>query len=92
LPGFLYAHLPVYSLAGRAYLFPFKSSPEAESYAAELCRDVFPRSHRFVLYGGDVNVHRWRDWFERRPELAGWHATDLGPFGDVDVVMFDCPR
>jgi hypothetical protein len=92
LPGFLYAHLPVYKLPGRAYLFPFRSSPEAELYAVELCRHVLPKSRRFVVYGGDVNVHQWRDWFERRPELAGWHETDLGPFGDVAVAMFDGPQ
>jgi hypothetical protein len=89
LPGFLYAHLSVYSFSGRTYLFPFTSSPEAEQYAAQLCQDLLPKSRRFIVYGGDVNVHRWRDWFLRRPELAGWSEKSLGPFGDVDVVEFD---
>ncbi|HLX44644.1 MAG TPA: glycosyltransferase family 39 protein [Bryobacteraceae bacterium] len=92
LPGFLYAHLPVYTFSGHAYLFPFKNSPEGELYATKLSQDLLPKSRRFILYGGDVNVHRWRDWFEKRPELEGWKETDLGPFGDVDVVMFDCAR
>jgi hypothetical protein len=88
LPGFLYAHLSVYGFSGRTYLFPFTSSPEAEQYATTLCQDLLPKSRRFVLYGGDVNVHRWRDWFLRRPELAGWSEKTLGSFGDVDVVVF----
>jgi len=89
LPGFLYAHLSVYGFSGRKYLFPFASSPEAEQYAAKLCQDLLPASRRFLLYGGDVNVHRWRDWLARRPELAGWTQKSLGSFGDVDVVEFD---
>jgi hypothetical protein len=89
LPGFLYAHLSVYGLSGRKYLFPFTSSPEAEQYAAKLCQDVLPKSRRFVLYGPDMNVRRWRDWFLRRPELAGWSARTLESFGDVNVVIFD---
>ncbi len=36
LPGFLYCYLPVYKIIGKPYLLPFESSPEAESYAAEL--------------------------------------------------------
>ena len=33
LPGFLYAHLAVYPISGKIYLFPFEDSPPAESQA-----------------------------------------------------------
>lgn len=89
LPGFLYAHLPVYPVRGTEYLFPFKESPEAEQYAASLCKDVFPAAGRFAIYGGQGNVRFWRKWFGARPELAGWVNQRLGPFGDVDVVLFE---
>jgi hypothetical protein len=89
LPGFLYAHLPVYPIPGRAYLFPFETSREAEQYAARLSQETLSGSGRFVLYGGDHNVLLWRSWFARRPELAGWHSRRLGPFGDVEVVVFE---
>jgi hypothetical protein len=88
LPGFLYAHLAVYPLRGKQYLFPFETSPEAEQYANELMNTVFPRSHRFLIYGGGGPVQFWRDWFESRPALAGWTVRRLGPFLDVDLVEF----
>ena len=31
LPGFLYAHLPVYPVPGKVWLFPFEDSPEGET-------------------------------------------------------------
>jgi hypothetical protein len=92
LPGFLYAHLPVYPVQGREFLFPFKDSPEAEQYATSLCKDVFPSTGRFAIYGGQGNVRFWREWFDQRPELSGWVDKRLGPFGDVDVVLFERPQ
>lgn len=92
LPGFLYAHLPVYPLNGKQILFPFKDSPEAEQYAVALSRNVFPSAGRFAIYGGRGNVRYWRHWFEARPELAGWTNQRIGSFGDVDVVLFERPR
>ena len=89
LPGFLYAHLPIYPIRGKAFLFPFETSPEAEQFAAELSRNTLEPSGRFLIYGGDRNVLFWRDWFARRPELAGWRNRRLGPFGDVELVMFE---
>lgn len=89
LPGFLYAQLAVYPVAGKAYLFPFKSSPEAERYATQLSISVLPSAGRFMIYGGDVNVHFWRDWFAGRAELAGWTHRRLGPAGDVEAVVFE---
>lgn len=89
LPGFLYSFLPVYEIRGHPYLFPFADSPEAQAYARELSRDTLPHSRRFVIYGGDLNVRRWRDWFERQPELIGWGARDLGSFGDVEAVVME---
>jgi hypothetical protein len=90
MPGFLYAHLPVYPIAGEAYLFPFETSPEAESYAAGLTRGALSSSRRFLLYGGNGATRFWRKWFTARPELAGWQSVRL-PYGDVDVVEFDPP-
>lgn len=91
LPGFLYSHLPVYPFRGRPYLFPFKTSPEAERYAAHLAKNIFPAAGRFVIYGGDLNVVRWTDWFGRRPELAGWRYRLLPPYGDVQLALFESP-
>lgn len=91
LPGFLYAQLYVYPIPGRIYPFPFESSPEAEAFAARLSKDVFPGADRFLIYGGAGHVAFWSEWFERRPELARWRNTPLGPFADVEVVLFERP-
>ncbi len=91
LPGFLYAHIGVYPVGGKPYLLPFEKCPEGEAYAAELARKALQASRRFVVYGGDRNVRFWRDWFAARPELAGWRHVELGPFGDVDAVLFEKP-
>ena len=88
LPGFLYAHLLIYPIQGRPYLFPFENSPEAARFAMTLSNDTLSASGRFVIYGGDRSVRYWRAWFAGRPELAGWHQTRRGPFGNVDVVVF----
>jgi hypothetical protein len=92
VPGFLYAYLPVYRLAGRPYLFPFEHSSEAEQYAAELSNRTLALSPRFLIYGGDRNVRFWRDWFAARPEFMTWPNRLLGPYGDVDVALFENPR
>ena len=91
LPGFLYAHLSVYPIRGRVYLFPFENSPEAESFASTLAQRALPVSRRFLIYGWEPQVHFWRDWFAHRTEFAGWSVRRLGPFADVDVVEFDAP-
>jgi hypothetical protein len=91
LPGFLYSYLPVYKISGRPYLLPFESSPEAETYAAQLAQGPLSTAPRFLIYGGDRNVWRWRKWFEARPELHGWSSRLLGPFGDVEVALFENP-
>jgi hypothetical protein len=88
MPGFLYAHLPVYPIAGKVCLFPFETSPEAERYAADLTRGPLSTSRRFLLYGGNGATRFWRKWFTARPELAGWRSVRL-PYGDVDVIQFD---
>ena len=91
LPGFLYCHLLVYPVAGKPYLFPFERSPEADQYAAALSTGVLSSAPRFLIYGGDRNVVTWRKWFSTREELADWHSRRLGPFGDVEVVVFENP-
>jgi hypothetical protein len=90
MPGFLYAHLPVYPIGGRVYLFPFETSPEAERYATDLARGPLVRSRGFLLYGGNGATRFWRKWFSARPELAGWSSVRI-PYGDVDVIEFAGP-
>jgi hypothetical protein len=89
LPGFLYAHLLIYPISGKPYLFPYEDSAEAEQYATQVCQETLPASGRFLIYGARRIAFLWRDWFARRPELAGWSQTRLGPFGDIEVVMFE---
>ena len=91
LPGFLYAHLSVYPIRGKVYLFPFEDSSEAESFASTLAQRALPVSRRFLIYGWEPQVHFWRDWFAQRTEFASWSVRRLGPFADVDVVEFDAP-
>jgi hypothetical protein len=86
LPGFLYCYLTVYPVTGQPYLLPYEDSPQARAYAATLTFRP-----RFVIYGDNRNVHLWRDWFAARPDLQGWHSRLLGPFGDVDVALFEAP-
>jgi len=71
--------------------FPFATSPEAEKFAATLAQSARSGAARFFVYGHRTNASFWETWFEQRPELAGWAARRLGPFGDVLVVEFDPP-
>jgi Dolichyl-phosphate-mannose-protein mannosyltransferase len=90
MPGFLYAHLLVYPLGGgNVVLFPYAASPEADDYATALLRGAVPAAGRFVIYGSSAQAHFWRDWFEKRSELVGWSHRSLGPFLDVDAVLFE---
>ena len=91
LPGFLYSYLPVYPLKGKPYLLPFEPSPEAEQYAASLSRGTLPQAGRFFVFGGDTNVRYWTNWFAGQAELSGWTHRALGPFGDVEAVVFERP-
>ena len=86
LPGFLYAHLPVYPLRGKLYLFPFEGGDGTE-YATQLTAATLAQSGRFIIYGGDLNVRFWRDWFARRPQLQGWQ-NQTEKFGDVWIAVF----
>ena len=89
MANFLYAPLAVYRIHGHTYPFPFETSPEAETFAAGLSEHTLSSSDRFALYGGDQAVRFWRGWLAARPELAAWRSRRLGPFGDVDVVVFE---
>jgi hypothetical protein len=89
LPGFLYAHLAVYPISGKIYLFPFENSPPAEAQASALAQGALSSSRRFLIYGWGPQVNFWRAWFARRPEFATWHQRRIGPFADVDVVLFE---
>ena len=91
LPGFLYCHLLIYPVPGTPYLFPFDRSTEADAYAATLAAGALQSAGRFVIYGPDRNVWHWQKWFAERPELAGWRNRRLGPFGDVEVAVFERP-
>lgn len=90
-PSFLYSHLLIYPAPGQAFLLPFETSEEAEAYARQLAQGPIVRAGRLVIYGGDANAYLWRSWFARQPELIGWRSRKLGPFGDVDVVVFEKP-
>ena len=89
LPSFLYCHLSTYPAGGTPYLLPYEKSPEAEDYAATLAGRSLAASRKFYIYGGDANVRKWQSWFGARRELAGWRSRRLGPFGDVDVAVFE---
>lgn len=89
LPGFLYAHLDIYPIHAKAHLFPFANSPQTEAYAITLAQATLAPARQFLIYGWEPQVHFWRDWFAGRPEFAGWRQRRLGPFADVDVVVFE---
>ncbi|HTQ56109.1 MAG TPA: glycosyltransferase family 39 protein [Bryobacteraceae bacterium] len=89
--GFLYAHLEAYPIHGTPYAFPYEISPEAERFAAGLVRGTLAPAGRFAIYGQGSILSAWRDWFRACPELAGWRDRSLGPFGDVDVIVFERP-
>jgi len=92
LESFLYSNLLFYPFPGRVYPFPFAYSPPAEAFAAQLSQQVLAGAGKFVIYGENPKVLYWRDWFQARPEFAGWHSRRLGPFGDVEVVEFQKPE
>jgi len=87
-PSFLYSHLAAYPVKGRIFPFPFESSPEAEDFARALTQDALVKSREFVVYGGNRAANFWRDWFSAQPALEGWRVQRLGPFGDVEVLVF----
>jgi mannosyltransferase len=91
LPGFLFCHLEVYPVGGKPYLLPFKQSLEAEQYASQLATSTLAHASRFVIYGGDANAHRWQEFLSGSPALSGWRSKRLGPFADVDAVVFSAP-
>lgn len=91
LPGFLYAHLDGYPIAGKPYLFPFDSpvdSPEGVRYARSLLAggELTARG-QFAIYGPFRHVRDWGLWFTQQPELADWKDT-VQTFGDVLVAEF----
>jgi len=91
LPGYLYCQLDVYPIKGRPYLLPYGDSPAGKEYAGILAQTTLPAAGKFLIHGPAADVDRWRQWFAARPELAGWHNRQLGPFLDVDVALFSAP-
>ena len=89
LPGFFYAHLDVYPIRGTPYLLPFEPSSRSEQFVANLVNGPLVASGRFVLYGWSGNAKYWEVWLRNRPELAGWTYKNRGPFGNVDVIVFE---
>ncbi len=91
LPGFLYSYLPSYPISAKPYLLPFQPSAEGLEYASELARGPLAGANQFFVYGGDINVRRWTNFFAGQPGLDHWTHRALGPFGDVEVVLFERP-
>jgi hypothetical protein len=87
--GFLYSNLEVYRIDGPLYAFPYEMSPEGRQFAATLLDRTLAPARRFAIYGTTYVLPAWRDWFAARPEVAGWNSRSLGPFGDVDVIVFE---
>ena len=91
LPGFLYAQLDGYPIAGKPYPLPFDSpinTPEGLRYGDELVRGgQLSRPGKWAIYGPERHVRDWRKWFSARPEFAAWRST-LQEFGDVYVAEF----
>ncbi len=91
LPGFLYAHLDGYAVAGTDYLLPFDSPPKDSTgvdYAEQLMRvGKLAATGKFAIYGPERHVNDWSVWFSERPELANW-SSELLTFGDVYVAEF----
>jgi hypothetical protein len=36
-------------------------------------------------------VNYWTNWFAAQPDLRDWKHRALGPFGDVEAVLFERP-
>ena len=89
MPGFLSSHILTYPIDGRAILFPFETSPEAEAFADQLARGPITQAGRVIIVGGDANAHLWQSWFSKQAALNHWNAKRLGPFGDVDAVVLE---
>ena len=89
LPGFLYSQLSVYPVHGPAYLLPFEDSREADSWASRVTHATLLPARRFLIYAWLPQATFWREWFAARPEFAGWRQQRLGPFADVDVILFE---
>jgi hypothetical protein len=89
LTSFLYCHLLVYPVRGDVSPFPFETSPAAEAAARRLAGGKLQNAAKFAILGGDRSVRFWSDWFRAQPELAGWRSRNLGPFGDVEVALFE---
>ena len=87
--SFLYSHLLAYGIHGSVHPFPYDDSPEAQTAAVAVANRTLVKARRFVIYGSERSAKFWRNWFRARPELAGWRDRSVGPFGDVDVVLFE---
>ncbi|HEX5228972.1 MAG TPA: glycosyltransferase family 39 protein [Bryobacteraceae bacterium] len=88
LPGFLYAHLEGYPIAGKPYLFPYGVyRQDGVPYAEYLLEHVLLHSRRFEIYGA---TKFWLRWFASQPEFTNWHHR-MDKFGDVYLAVFDNP-
>ncbi len=82
LPGFLYAHLLVYPVAGEKLLWP---------YDGGFSDDHLADRKRFVIYGPYGGVRPAVNWFRTRSPFDRWRHRRLGNFGDVEAVLFEAP-
>jgi hypothetical protein len=91
LPGYLYSQLDVYPVNCMPYLLPYGDSPAGKEYAGTLAQSTLPAAGKFLIHGPAADVARWREWFAAQPEFARWRSSQLGPFLDVDVALFEAP-
>jgi len=87
LPGFLYAELDRYPIAGRLFLLPFDNSDGIPRAIEFVGSGSLTRTGKWAIYGQGPQVRAWRDWFSRQPEMAAWRSS-IREFGDVDVAEF----
>jgi len=68
---------------------PFESSPPAEEFAIKLAKEILPSEPRFFILWRRPQCPVLARLVRPRQELAGWTNRRLGPFGDVEVVLFE---
>jgi len=85
LPGFFYSHLEAYPIEGRVVQLPYEQG-------SGIPLPGMAGTNRFVVYGWEPQVHAWRGRLQADRVYGKWRMERLGPFADVDVVVFHKPE